>query len=1120
MQRIVSLGIVIAAFLSPTVLDAKTHPLGVNPSSWSPTPIETPQLPSIFFSRFVDMVNTFNLGIEPKEVYVSFVDLVGLVTGHKCTPEQKNQLNAIMQEKRRAANFLANAPKNPAPLNSNISEALFNGLVSYLQTASPSPLINPLYPIFTDFIQARGNQDQKNQFASLFNVGPSYSSRSAQQAPQTTTYNSANAYAQATQQSPAPSLPQPSTTSTLTLSAADFKNIITMLQTFDATSASDLAVYKFEKLANTIKEILDNTKQSAINVVIAQKQEDARTSSTRAREKTDEKRNAVPKQLFDAIIDLFSKEYTNPKENPLYKEILTFVDENGNKEQLGIFKMRTNMLQVPQTGATPSYTKGEAAMWNRVTDIETERGGRADREAAPKTSSAVVAEPEDRMSQQKKASIERAIDRLAPKIKEPDTLKNARALKERMQTEKQSNGRPIEEIIRNEKKELLASIIQQLEGPKTAPQTSKASKPTPEDKKKADAIKDKIDIIAHTMTHDDTLERARTLKERMKTEKQSNDRPIEEIVDAYEKERLDRIITQLENPQKKKPTLSVKEEIEEYAYEVLLAWQNSLYPETEASTIKKEYDALIEKSTTIIPGSKITRNHPGETYLQGLERLKRTDEMREALNDLEILRKKIERFVKDGKLPAAALSVKQPSGQTTKTGAQPQGALTFDELVERSKEFGARIPFPTVANKIATIAGADKNKQETIVVHASTTYPIMHTKVGTLIDDFLTYKKTFGSSIEQALYKNMNRVAFIDRLLKKRPIMFMTSHDQYILRDGTEDHGGFETIGKNNEKAPLILADYLSYDEMQIAALIGVSVPTYFINDGDRYNGGKRGLAGGYEEEGVYIGLVGARFEKPGLMEWQHMIITPSQNTKNKGYGLAGAPANNPLSLWQKFYGLTFPTYEEAKTDTSGRYIPLKDESANLTGNYLDAEAYKKRIQYVAEPFLLDANERGEKQSKKVYIHQVGLGLGVWQVAFEQMQLFADAHAIVIRENNLSHIADLDFSWIHGNLYCGTDENGKKIESEDLFITGQNKIKIHFSKRKTAARLGGDNADKLLVAAYAWDGNSYPGNEYWQGKLSASGDPAAACCSTIPELQNPEINTANISGKYARMLGK
>lgn len=42
-----------------------------------------------------------------------------------------------------------------------------------------------------------------------------------------------------------------------------------------------------------------------------------------------------------------------------------------------------------------------------------------------------------------------------------------------------------------------------------------------------------------------------------------------------------------------------------------------------------------------------------------------------------------------------------------------------------------------------------------------------------------------GSSIEKALYKNMSVVDFVDRLLKKRAVVFMSPQDTYLLRFGT-----------------------------------------------------------------------------------------------------------------------------------------------------------------------------------------------------------------------------------------------------------------------------------------------------------------------------------------------
>lgn len=428
---------------------------------------------------------------------------------------------------------------------------------------------------------------------------------------------------------------------------------------------------------------------------------------------------------------------------------------------------------------------------------------------------------------------------------------------------------------------------------------------------------------------------------------------------------------------------------------------------------------------------------------------------------------------------------------------------TFSSLSAKSRRFNAKTPFPTQANRISAIA-KNTNQQKEIANQANDARPIVSAPVMVLISEFLSYKKKHGSSIEQKLYAGMSEKAFVDRLLIKRPLMFMTAADSYLLRNGDQGHGGFESIGTNQERSPLVLHDYLSYDEMQIAALLGVSVPTFFINNGNRNNNALPGEPGTYQEQGVYVGLVGARFEKPGLMEWQHMIITPQQNIAQNGYGQAADPQHPKtklLYLWSQLYDESFVTFEQAHADKSGRYISI---GSNI---YFDSTIYKKRMKMVIEPFLVDANERGKSKGKKVYCHVVGLGLGVWQKTPAQTKLMLEVCAEIIKTRNLSSVSDLDFSWFSESWTCGGISNG------GTFATEHNAITIHFSKRNPADKLVNTDANKLLVAMYAWDGNAYPGNEYWAGYLAASGDPAAACCSTIAELQNPLINS-NVSSRH------
>jgi hypothetical protein len=64
----------------------------------------------------------------------------------------------------------------------------------------------------------------------------------------------------------------------------------------------------------------------------------------------------------------------------------------------------------------------------------------------------------------------------------------------------------------------------------------------------------------------------------------------------------------------------------------------------------------------------------------------------------------------------------------------------------------------------------------------------------------------------------------------------ITLQDSFLLRCGKNGSGGFDLIGSKFEKPPLVLRNYMSYDDMQIAALIGLSGPTRFINSGSRYS--------------------------------------------------------------------------------------------------------------------------------------------------------------------------------------------------------------------------------------------------------------------------------------------
>lgn len=373
---------------------------------------------------------------------------------------------------------------------------------------------------------------------------------------------------------------------------------------------------------------------------------------------------------------------------------------------------------------------------------------------------------------------------------------------------------------------------------------------------------------------------------------------------------------------------------------------------------------------------------------------------------------------------------------------------------------------PTFTNRVSNFPA------EQIASDALSTHITIHPRLPTLFEDFLVHKRLHGSQYEKALYKTLETYSWqslTTRLIEKRPLAFLTSSDHTLLRDGSELYDAVNEWDRNGSgeqglNSVLTLEDYLSYDEIFLGSLIGVSGYTYFINRGSRNNCARKRATPAWEERGLIIGLVGARFEREDRMD-SSLILPPVKS-----------PRQHPAlqRLIQKFF----------------------DPSCLPNNDNFDERLYVERMRITAETLLLEANARAKPTGKKAFIHVVGLGLGVWQYSSTQPSLYISTFTASLRTLRLPYISTLNFSWI----------DTPAADREACISAGASKnITVDFSKRDPAEPLEKSN-EEILVVSYAWDGNAMPGNEYWMGMLGASGDPAAACCSTIAELHNPLVN--------------
>ena len=404
-----------------------------------------------------------------------------------------------------------------------------------------------------------------------------------------------------------------------------------------------------------------------------------------------------------------------------------------------------------------------------------------------------------------------------------------------------------------------------------------------------------------------------------------------------------------------------------------------------------------------------------------------------------------------------------------------------------------------------------------------TTRPLLNPRIQQYLSDFLDYKKAQGTAAEQALYATMTPAQLLDRLVgpnnKRWAVFLPEGRGEGAIVDV---HGAsLGELPASGQESAVFLRDHLSWDEVFISSLISVSAKTPFLHCGAR--GRDRGDSAakdghraddGHVPMGVYTGSVGSYFRRPDIMDHRFMVVTPS-HTADRGYG-PKAPDAAPRGLEDiaaRMFGVDhLPTIEEARADTSGRFIKVDGRAED---EYLDTQVYKERLKLVVEPFLRDAAAR-TVEGQKAYVRIDGLGLGVWSLqgighfgtggapmpmSVIQAQLMRDVYREILTSDHVlsAKISTVDFRWING--ISPSDGSVHVLE------TAGEGTNIIATRSNPADPLPRGHENDLLVAQWAWDGNSMTGNEWWNGCGSfSSSDPAAVACSLVGFTHNGAIN--------------
>ncbi|XP_059611117.1 uncharacterized protein LOC132258033 [Phlebotomus argentipes] len=439
-------------------------------------------------------------------------------------------------------------------------------------------------------------------------------------------------------------------------------------------------------------------------------------------------------------------------------------------------------------------------------------------------------------------------------------------------------------------------------------------------------------------------------------------------------------------------------------------------------------------------------------------------------------------------------------------------AVSLEELISNSDKMS--IKFPNERHRIKT---QHQTSHSSIVKEASSVYPVILDKVLVLYWAFLEHKLKYGTEIEKSIYTGMSIEEFVDRLLTKTCVSFFGKKNRYLLRSGEVGNGDFKTIGTNDEKPPLIMSDYLTWDEIKLASFISISSNT---------------------ENHAIISICAPQLDRKGLLDYQDMIMGRGQNCMENGYG--GKPRKCPeeleaifdkRSVWNNFYTNKPRIYGQInKTEIKGRtyrcpkalqrYVKVsKTETC-------DCYTLEKRFSAMITLLLLEANARAQKVGKMAYLWVNKFRMGLDRLTPCQEEYFFRiflTEAVYQFCGNLHSVFCIHFENFAENCWAKDDTilNNNNVDDPYFWNKHPNKgIKIRFSPN-SAEKDKLQEDDKLLyVSTYASSPNSLVGNEYWMRKISANKDSTAylACHSFIAELHNPLVNRKMLSGRNLHIV--